>query len=198
MAKKEVSTDNEVLDQIQPSKEWHTWTLGTGDSKREYIQKPLGYMKKMQLFSLTGATIRQALATGGDGALSDILGGTGSLQERGKQLTSQDFRDTESFISLVASLATWAPEFLEQAYCIVLNVPLNEREWARSMMDQNHEDGGFSDEDGFQIINVFIEQNWQAILDFFGVHLKSVIQTVQDQQKKTTSETETDLDTDTE
>lgn len=176
-----------VLETLQPSAEPREWTLGTEDTAiRTYTQKPLSYMRKMQFFALVGSTIRQALAVSGEGSLNDIIGP--AMGGRSDTLSPTDFRDAESFIAVASSLAVYVPDFLEDAYLIWLNVPIQERKWAKDTMSLPEDEGGLSDEDGIGIIKAFIEQNWTAITDFFVLHLPGIFATI---QGKSTSSSET-------
>lgn len=181
MAVDEQAKARDELEAIQPTAEPREWTLGHGEVSRTYVQKPLGLMSKLRFFSLLGETIRKVTIVGGEGTLTDIIQGQ-QLGQRGRDLLSGDMADAESFLTLASSFVIYVPDFLEEAYCIILKVPLEQRPWAKLMMDADPDEGGLSDEDGFAIINTFVAQNWDALRDFFGVHLRSVWTMIQAQQ----------------
>lgn len=177
----------EQLEVLQPSAEPREWTLGLGENQKTYVQKPLPVLKKMRFFALLGQTVRQATAVGGEGALSDILSGQ-SLIERGRQIASSDMRDAESMVNLASSLVVFVPDFLEDSICEWWSIPYDERRTAKALMELSKEEGGLSDEDLVLIVQTFIEQNWQAIRDFFGVHLPTLWRAFQ-ARTETTEET---------
>lgn len=178
------------LDIVQPSAEPKQWVFGTDPERQlEYWQKPLTFMNKMRLFALTGATIRSALAAGGDGTLSDLLNGSGVRNVQGA-FSSGDLNDAESFIALVSGFLVYVPDFLEDAYCLLLNVPIEQRSVVKHYMSLDKEQGGLSDEDGIEIINIAIAQNWEAIRRFLGVELRNTLKLIQTNQKKEEEEQE--------
>jgi len=204
-AKKKESKPDEKSDQVQLEelrpdesdqyREPRQWTLGKDDQARVYTQKPLSYFRKMQLFALVGGVVRQAMVAGGEGSLGDVLGlGQMSGPNRGSVLSSIDFRDAESFISLASSVAAYVPGFMENAYCILLAIPVDERDWARDMMQESHEDGGFSDEDGVEVLQVFVAQNWGAIQAFFFEHLPKILVTARETSAREKKKEEEDSD----
>lgn len=180
----EIAEANENFDVLVPLAENKKWKLGTeDDNSRTYTQKPLSFFRKAELYALCGGVLRQAMLTSGEGSLGEVLG-LGGGGDRGNVLSALDMRDAESFIALAASVAAYVPDFLENAYCIVLAVPRHEREWAAQMMQNDREEGGFDDEDGVEIINTFIVQNWEAIMRFFVEDVQGMAQTVKTMRKK--------------
>lgn len=156
--------DTDVIDTLVPKAEPKTWTISDGKQDREYIQRPLSFFGKMQFFSLVGEVIDKAVS-GDEGlrisSLFEAPGGRDGL------LSAADFRDADTFVQGVGKLLTYAPDFLEKSYCIWLSVPDHERKWAISVMKQPKEAGGFTDEEGIEIIEIFIDQNWESLEDFF-------------------------------
>lgn len=162
------------------------WTLGPDKdgNTRTYKQTKLPFIKKFRFFGLLGGMIRSAVATSGQGAVSDLLGNANSLRERAAQFNSSDIQDAEQFLNLVSSVLIYIPDFLEKSYCEWLSIPYGEeREWAVAMMEKDEDEGGLSDEMGIEIINTFVRQNWDDLRDFFVVHLRGVLTTVQNQTK---------------
>lgn len=180
-AKKAEEAQEEIKETIDllEFQEVKKWTLGPDNNRQTYTQKPLSYLRKMQFFALVGATVRQVIATGEAGALSEVLGSSGTLGERAATLAGEDFADAESFISLASSLAIYVPDFLEQAYCVILNVPPADRDWVKAYLEEDEENGGLSDEDHRTILQTFIAQNYEALRNFFVQDLPSLWKTVQ-------------------
>ena len=171
------------LDTIQPNKDPKTWTFEYGEVKRAYVQKPLGYFAKLRLFALAGKAIRRVLQAGGPEALSDLFGG-GLAGMRGNQLGAGDFNDAAQMIELVAAAAEYVPDFFEDAYCWILGVPIDDRETAKALMTLPPDEGGLTDEQGVEILKLFIAQNWEAITDFFGRHFREIVETARQQTEE--------------
>jgi hypothetical protein len=160
-ARKRLLEQKEELEKIVPNKEHRKWKLGD----TTYTQKPLSYFAKMEWFSLLASTIDQAMI--GENALtvSGMLNQVGVTRE-GK-LTLADFKDADVFINGVAKLLIHSPEFLQDCFCIWLAVPHGDRLWAKNMMSRPSDEGGFSDDQGFEIIEAFLDQNADALESFF-------------------------------
>jgi hypothetical protein len=154
--------EEDILDILIPKSEPKTWTIGKNDYQREYVQKPLSFIAKMQWFSLVGDVLDKALS-GPDGmSLGNLFSAPG-----GAQLGAADFREADTFVQAVGKLLAVAPDFLVNSYCIWLNVPDYERAVVAEIMMLPADEGGLSDEQGIEIIEVFIDQNYEALDTFF-------------------------------
>lgn len=147
------------MEQIEPSDEPKEWMLALNGQAAMYTQAPLSFFRKIEFFSLVGDTLSQAME-GDDGLtvvgmLNSIGGGTSP------SLEPQDLKDADSFVAGLAKLTAHVPNFLKDCYCIWLNVPKKERAWAREALDH------LSDAEGIEIIETFIDQNADALEDFF-------------------------------
>lgn len=152
-----------VIDTLVPQTDPVEWTLTDPENPeihRTYWQKPLTYFGKMSFFSLVGEVIDKAVS-GEEGLQIGSFFGAPDLRNP-SALTLGDFRDAEMFIQAVGKLLTYAPDFLQKSYCIWFNVPEHERGWAISVMEET-----FTDEQGLHAIEVFIDQNWDALNSFF-------------------------------
>lgn len=166
--------EEDVLDILQPKAEPKTWVIGTGDYERTYVQKPLSFIAKMQWFSLVGEVLDRALS-GPDGMrLGNLFSGPG-----GQEFAPQDFREADTFVQAVGKLLAVAPDFLVNSYCIWLNVPDYERGVVAEIMQLPADEGGLSDEQGMEIIEVFIDQNYEALDSFFRESLGKLQRRVQ-------------------
>jgi len=155
----------EVLEQIQPSAKPRQWTIGPESMQRTYTQKPLGFLAKMQWFALVGDVLDKALS--GENALSINNLFEGPVGRNTQSLQAADFREADMFVQAVGKLLSVAPDFLVNSYCIWLNVPEYEHDLFAELMRLPAEDGGMSDEVGMEIIETFLDQNYQALADFF-------------------------------
>ena len=161
----------DVLDAIVPKKEPKTWTIGPpGDLQRVYVQKPLSFIAKMQWFSLVGEVLDKALSGPGGMSLNSLF----SSPARGTELRIEDFRDADTFVQAIGKLLSAAPDFLVDSYLIWLNVPDYDREIMRQVMKLPPDEGGLTDDQGIEMIEVFLDQNYEALLDFFTQKISQI------------------------
>lgn len=156
--------EGDVIDTLEPKAEPRTWVIKEGEIEQSYVQRPLSFFGKMQFFSLVGEVIDKAVSGEGGLRISSLFEAPGG---RDGLLSAADFRDADTFVQGVGKLLTYAPDFLEKSYAIWLGVPDHERKWAISVMKKPKDQGGFSDEEGLEVIEVFIDQNWESLEDFF-------------------------------
>jgi hypothetical protein len=170
----------EDMDALEDLSSARTWVIGKppelGGKENQYsvyTQKPLGYFQMMRFMSMVANTISEAVKSGGTVQLEDLWGEEGlSWRERGQRLRSQDFSDAGSFIAMGFKLIAYAPDFLLDCYCLFLDVPAGaEREWAKRVMsrpwDPDNNQYGLKEEDGDEIVQTFIDQNYEDIRTFF-------------------------------
>lgn len=204
-AAEEARAEHEAaLDALEPMAEPKQWIIGkppesggTEDEYSIYVQKPLEYFPRLRFFSLVTKTIGEAIKAGGviniDGS---ILGGEGNVRQRFQQLQASDFSDVGSFMQLAMQLVGYAPEFLLECYCMWLSIPTDERRWAKLVMqtpwkpDENK--WGLTQAQHMEIVEIFIDQNYEDIRDFFVEELPKWGRRVQarerDKQKAQESE----------
>jgi hypothetical protein len=170
----------DILDILVPKSEPKTWVIGQGDFTREYVQRPLGFIEKMQWFALVGGVLEKSMS--GDNALSmnNLLSAPAG---RGDALTMEDFRDADTFIQAVGKLLVEAPTFLQDSFCIWLSVPDYDRDRAKELMALPPEEGGLTDDQGLEIIEIFIDQNYEALDSFFREKLAALRKRVVARQK---------------
>jgi len=137
----------EELDILEPRTETKAWQFSDGEVHKTYTQKPLGFFHKVEFFSLLGDTVDQMSESGRPLDINGILG-SGA--------------DMDSLVAIVSRVASHAPDALKEAYCIALAVPRGEREWAKWVMEEQ-----LTDEEGFDLMERFVEQNGDAMKDFF-------------------------------
>lgn len=148
-------------------------------NEREYIQKPLSFVGKIQFLSYVGEVLDKAMA--GENALK--LNSLFDVPVRGDVLSAQDFSDAQTFVQAVGKLLVYAPDFLSKSYCIWLRVPEYERDWAIVAMEES-----LSDEDGLDIIETFIDQNWGTLQGFFAEKLPRLSKRLQARYRDSQSE----------
>jgi hypothetical protein len=160
--------DADVLDTIVPSKDPKVWTIGPPDMQRTYVQKEMSFLGKMQWFSLVGEALDKALSGPNGLSLNSLFSMPGA--SRGV-FRMEDFRDADMFVAAISKLLSAMPNFLLRSYMIWLNVPDYDAEIVENLMKLPPDEGGLSDEQGLEIIEVFLDQNYNALADFFGKRL---------------------------
>lgn len=181
--------EGDVIDTLKPKAEPRTWTISDGNQDREYIQRPLSFFGKMQFFSLVGEIIDKAVSGEEGLRISSLFE---APDGRDGFLSAADFRDADTFVQGVGKLLTYAPDFLEKSYCIWLGVPDHERKWAISVMKRPKDQGGFSDDEGLEVIEIFIDQNWESLEDFFRKKIVTLRDRVQSHRPASKEEETTD------
>lgn len=187
----------EALEILEPKADPKRWVIGkppeAGGKEDEfsiYVQKPLGYMSRMRFFSLVSSTVANAIKAGGSIDLGfgsqDLLAGSGSIRQRAAALSETSFSDTSSFMALAMQLIAYSPDFLLECYCLWLDVPPAERIWAKMVMEQprdpNRNKWGLTDDEGLEMIEIFIDQNYEDIRGFFGEKLPRLVNRVRQRE----------------
>jgi hypothetical protein len=185
----EIEDARKELDKLDPQTKPKRWMIGKtpeeGGTEKQYsiyVQDKLPWMPRQQFFSLVARTFSQAIkASGGNVAgMGDIFGDEsgGSLMDRGRRLTQRDLTDASQFMTLAFELIGYSADFLIDCYVILLDVPRTEREWARMRFsepwDPKKEKYGLRDEQHEEIIQTFIDQNYEEIRRFFVVTMPAM------------------------
>jgi len=208
------SAPEDVVDILVPKVEPKVWAFGP-NGELEFVQRPLSFVAKMQWFSLVGDVLDKALT--GDNKMSlnslfDAPGQQGSLSmadfrdadtfvQANKMslnslfdapgqpgsLSMADFRDADTFVQAVGKLLVHAPKFLTDSYCIWLNVPDFQRDLVTRVWTLPESEGGLSDDDGIEIIEIFIDQNYEALDAFFREKLGRIQQRAQQRAEAATT-----------
>lgn len=166
--------DEDVVDILVPKANSVQWTFGA-NGQFTFTQRPLSFIAKMQWFSLVGDVLDKALSGENAMSINNLL----STPGRPGELSMSDFRDADTFVQAIAKLLAVAPDFLVRSYCIWLDVPDWQRDLAGEAMARTPDLGGLTDEQGIEIIEVFIDQNYEALDSFFRVRLLGLSTRVQ-------------------
>jgi hypothetical protein len=154
--------------------------LTLGGETRTYVQHEMGFLTKIKFFRLLSSTIRRASedTEGGTSAfLNELFGTLGEERDR--------MESANAMFGGILRLVELAPEFIEEAYMYALNVPIQERNWAIAALEE------LDDDEGIDILEVFVAQNGESIHDFFTKRLKNLGQRIgqvfgaQEQQETT-------------
>lgn len=147
------------IDQLVPKAQTVTYEFGL-DGHLKFVQRPLSFFGKMELFSILGTAVEKALSDGGM-SLAELLDDVPTSTE------ADQLSEADQFIKSIARLVQFAPEFLKDLYVISLGVKRDEREYVKSVMELPEHEGGLSDDQGIQILETFVDQNWDVLVDFF-------------------------------
>lgn len=167
--------ETDVAEVLEPAVAHHKVTVGVEPNSITYTQKPLSFFGKMEFFAVMGKALDSAMAGPEGFSVDELVGAVGS----GGVTSTQELIGADQFVQAIARIATFAPEIIADLYCVILAVPRGDRDLAKYLMEQPEDEGGLSDEAGFQILNVFVDQNWETLSDFFGKRIKPLMEKVQ-------------------
>lgn len=189
-AAKAQAEQDEALDILEPKVDPKIWVIGkppekggTDEEFSVYTQKPLGYMARMRFFSLVSKTIGTAIRSGGSIDMGgDFLNTVDDIRKKGRNLDESDFADAGAFLGLAMQLISYSPDFLLECYCLWLDVPMTEKIWAKMVMEQpsdpDRNKWGLTDEMGLEMVEIFIDQNYEDIRRFFVEKLPALARRV--------------------
>lgn len=173
--------EEDVLDILQPKAAVRVWKIGPESMGLEFTQRPLSFITKMEWFALVGDVMDRAMSGPNGLTVSNLLS---SPTRPGGQLRPEDFKEADTFVQAIGKLIREAPDFLVKSIMIWLNVPDWQRDTVKELLSYPPEDGGLSDDDGFEIIETFIDQNFVAIQGFFTDRLGKLRDRVEARQKE--------------
>ena len=156
------ATENPV-DSLESSVTEKTILLGEGKNQLTLVQKPLTFFGKIEFFSVLGKAVEKVINDGG--SIVDLIGSENPL--------ASDEQDAEVFIKAVARVVQYVPEMLGDLYCIVLNVPRGQREDIKVRLENE-----LDDDQGFGILETFVDQNWEVMANFFKERILPLAQKV--------------------
>lgn len=142
------------------------WVIGPEAMQREYLQRELSVVGKVQWFALVGDILEKALSGNKAISLNSLLS---PPEIKPGQPVMQQFVDADTFVHAAGKLLVYSPDFLQESVCIWLGVPDYERDLVKDMLAMSPTDGGLSDDDFETMFNHFIDQNYMSIERFFRV-----------------------------
>jgi hypothetical protein len=202
-----ISPAQEELDDVEKMVKEKTWKVSgtiTAMSRgglvqetfeREYVQKPLSYLGMMQFTGLLGRKLDEVMG-GPEGLSSQSLGEIIDLQqlvqrdEEGNvslgdlNLSIGDFSGIDSFVRGLAKIAAYAPDIMAEAQCIWLRIPLRERLAVMEIWSKPVDEGGLSMDDGEEMLDIFIQQNYKEVEDFLVKRLRRIGKRIARERKK--------------
>jgi len=146
-----------------------------------YVQEPMPYMARAKFYSLVTRTISEAIkATGGEvGNLNELMSGNGSLLERSRNFVARDISDAAGFMALIFELMGEMPDFLTDCYMLWLDVPRKDYDFAKYIFHSNYDPEnnkwGLKDEVHVEILETFIDQNYENIRQYFLETLPGIV-----------------------
>lgn len=181
-------SDEEVLEILDPKSDPTPVMVGKppdqGGEKDQYeiyIQQKIGYIDLLKFYALIGNVVAESIKAGGTAVLGmdDVFGpDAGSIRQRIGRLSNQDLTDASGFATLLMKLVAFAPDFVLDFNCIALEIPNNQRNWARLVMSQpwrpKDDKWGLSEDVSTEIMERFIDQNYEDIRRFFGEKLPAI------------------------
>lgn len=170
----EIDAQIEALEPISISVERTLTHLDTKETKK-FVQHEMSYMTKLKFFRLLSSTIRIASESQG-GTIADFLqetigGGQMSLLvSQGYSKEQAEAISSNQFMSTILRLIELVPDFAEETYVLALGARPNDHQWVREALES------LDDDEGVDILEVFIAQNAKAIRRFFDRHLRRLAQ----------------------
>lgn len=162
----EASAQADELDLIEPNKEVVHWHFG----ERHYTQKPLSFFGKMEFMSLLGTATDLAIQ---DGLSMDQL--MSGAEELRSFTGGSGLGNADSLMRILARLMVYSPNLLADAFCIFLAVPRGERDAVKALMAESPEKGGLTDAQAILIIQTFIDQNMDTLVELFTGELPKLL-----------------------
>lgn len=156
-AKATVKETTEALDSLEAEVTEKIITIGEGDDKLVFVQKPLSFFGKIEFFSVVGKAIDSILSEGG--SLSELLD-VPDYDPSVPLATSAS--DADVFVKALARVVQSAPEILSDLYLVILSVPRGQRAYVAMRLEEE-----LDDEQGMQILDTFVDQNWEVMTSFF-------------------------------
>jgi hypothetical protein len=171
-----------------------TWIIGKPPEKggdedeySVYVQRPMSYMARLRFFSLVSRTIAEAMKAGAQLELP----GEGGIRQRVAAMRESDLTDASNFVQLAFQLIAYAPDFMVDCYLIWLDVPMKDRGWFRLVANQPYDPErglyGISDDDNMEMVEIFIDQNYETIREFFTGKLPALYRRALKQENKKAS-----------
>lgn len=131
-----------------------------------FTQAELSFFGKIDFFATMAKAIEKAMKEGV--SISELLDMPD--REENAEFNIDDFAEADTFVKAIMQLVGYADELLLDLYCVILAVPRKEREEAKELFDKY-----ITDEQGFQIIHTFVDQNWDVMVSFFKERITPLV-----------------------
>lgn len=166
-----------------------------GEIRREvfdhtFIQKPLSYLAFGEFTGLLGRKLAEAMR-GPDGlSLDRLTPGEASIpleySDGRISLASGEDNLVDPIVQGIAKLASYVPDLLSEAQCIWLRIPRVHRAQVMEIWSRSPADGGMSMDEGEEMLNIFIEQNYDELNSFLKryARVKGTVQKMRSRSAK--------------
>lgn len=147
----------------------------------EYTQKPLSYFGFLEFTGLLARKIDEAMR-GPDGLTVEEMVSTAKASipyvvdgSRVEAVVEQgDFKGIDAFVQGLVRVASYVPDVMEECQFIWLRVPRRERAFLRDIWGRAADEGGLTNEQGEEMLSVFIDQNYEELEAFFVERLPRI------------------------
>lgn len=160
-------------------------TQGERDGFETYTQDKLGFIEMQQFFALCSRSLLKAVKEGGDNAVSELtgfIGGGTDIRSMQAQLRQQDFNEAANFMAMAFALVSYVPDFIVDSYALWLRVPVHHLIWFKETVaqpwDPDNDKYGLTRADGKEMVERFLDQNYEEIRSFFVEEIPSLINRV--------------------
>jgi len=136
-----------------------------------YVQEPLGYLNMMQFTGLIGQRVAEIMSGPDAVSIERVMAEIGDIEGIRQKLTDGDFSGLDAIVQGLARLAAYAPGLIEDCQCIWLRVPFNERPIVKEIWARSPAKGGLTMDDGEEMLDTFLLQNYEEVESFFSVRL---------------------------
>jgi hypothetical protein len=140
-------------------------------SSRTYVQRPLSFIAKADLYRVLGTAVEKA-AEGQD--MRSLLSSMGLAVGAGPGATMDELGELPVLLQAGAKLVQYSPELFQEIFVIALDVPMDERVWAKAVIRRSPDEGGWDDDQAIEVIERFMDQNFETIREFFMGKLRAL------------------------
>lgn len=134
-----------------------------------YTQGELSFFGKIDFFATMAKAIEKAMKEGV--SISELLDMPD--REENSEFNIDDFAEADAFVKAIMQLVGYADELLLDLYCVILAVPRPERAEKKAIFDRY-----ITDDQGFEIIEKFVDQNWDVMVGFFKERITPLVRHV--------------------
>lgn len=169
----------EAVDALAPSEsiEWKVQGADATGAVRErvYYQEEMSFFYKAEFMNMLGRVMDERFLSENSGLnIADLFDSEVKLEiptELNRDEVQKQLGQSMGMINAFLRLIQIFPDLMKDIFAIALGIPKPERNWAMGILTGPTRTGGLSDDQGFQIIDTFIEQNAEAIRKVFTERL---------------------------
>lgn len=176
----------EVVDEIKPRLEPRVQHIGPADAELgPYVQRELSVLGRMQWFALVGEVMDRAMSGENPLTIGHLFEAPKGARDGNPSLA--EFREADTFVKALSKLVRYSADFMEESFIIWLDVPDHDQRQFKMYLKLPESEGGISEDDFFEIIETFVDQNWTAIDRFFRERLVQIRKRIEARNTKAQS-----------